>query len=116
MDVIATIYGGLFLACAAYARFLESLKNAYVPDWTWVTVVVGQSKVVMAMWLFCFAGAMPWSAFYLYAGAQIVAGLPIIAWQVSQTYRRYQRRVKRDDHIHERLLRMLHHDDRTTDA
>lgn len=88
-------YGATFLATSLYAVLLERLHKAYEPRWTWATVVVGVSVVLLgvlariellplpelppialARWVWCLVG-----------GHFVAGGAPIVIWQVWQERR-----------------------------
>jgi hypothetical protein len=81
---IIIIFTGLHLWCWAYA-FLLNLRivhDWYYPDRIWVTVVFGNGFIVGALYLLEFWGVALNAWLVLYAN--MVAGVPIILWQVSQ--------------------------------
>jgi len=77
-------YFTLFIVCALYAVFLQRIHDLYTPDWTWVTVVGGNVLIGMALLALCLSGVLPLAAFWHLVGLNVVAGLPIIIWQLWQ--------------------------------
>lgn len=87
----------LFIATALYSAWLESLQKSYEPDWTWATVVGGNTIIGLA-YLACQL-VMPLSganAFWLLFLLNVVGGTPVVLWQLWQ---RHQRAQAREEHI-----------------
>jgi len=93
MTTLMLITGLLFVTSTLYSLWLESLKKSYEPDWTWATVVGGNTMIGVA-YLACqltvpMAGI---DAFLLLLGLNITAGTPIVLWQLWQMNQRYRMR------------------------
>lgn len=80
----------LFLVCTLYCIVLEFLHDSYVPDWIWLTVVVGEGFVIGALALQEHYGVDITALRVFYANA--VSGTPIIIWQLYQAHKRMQER------------------------
>lgn len=91
---VAGVLVVLALTSALYAYALERLEKRYEPDLTWVTVVIGNGLIVAALAALAALGELTWTAVVLVLAANVVAGLPIIAWQLWQIYRRMQQRLE----------------------
>ena len=93
LNILIGIHALLFLAVAAYAHYLET-HPSYAPDWTWVTVAVGNSIIIAALvltaWLTPF---VPWHVIALDITLNCVAGIPIILWQRRQAREREAERI-----------------------
>jgi F0F1-type ATP synthase membrane subunit a len=90
----AAILLTLMFAATVYAITLEHLRERYVPNWTWLTVVVGNSLILAALWSIE-ALAEPLT-FGLALLCNVAAGGPIIVWQLWQMERRRRRRMERE--------------------
>lgn len=86
MDAKWSILIILFLICTLYAIILEQIHDKYVPKYLWLTVVVGNGLVFGALWLMELNGVGLTALIVLEANA--AGGIPIIAWQLHQNYRR----------------------------
>jgi hypothetical protein len=86
MDAKASILIILFLICALYSIILEQIHDKYVPRWLWLTVVVGNGLVFGAIWLMEVNGVHI-DALTVFE-ANVAGGVPVIAWQLHQNYRR----------------------------
>lgn len=77
-------YAALFFASGLYAVWLESIKHLYEPDWTWATVVGGNSLIIITLLVQVALGVVtsPWAAVAALFIDNAVAGTPIIVWQV----------------------------------
>jgi len=89
---ILTVHLALFLACVGYAAALQRVYRWYHPDRTWITVVIGETLVGLALGALCAAGVLPWSAAAYFITLQGAAGLPIIFWQLAEAQARRARR------------------------
>lgn len=89
----------LTLASALYALLLERIKERYVPNWTWLTVVVGNGLIGLALWAIE-AWSEPLTVALIFA-ANVAAGSPIIAWQLWQMDRRWRARKNRRAAAHQ---------------
>lgn len=84
----------LFLVEVIWA-FVLSRKNWYIPDWTWVPVLVWGLFVVSAMYVIAL-GQPDRTAVdmaHLFALAMFVAALPMIIWLVIARDRRIKQRA-----------------------
>lgn len=90
-NTAATVGWLLILAAAAgfYALVLSKMRARYEPDWTWVTVVIGNGLIGLALWGMELSGVR--ITFLLVLLANIAAGAPIIIWQVGQYIARQAR-------------------------
>lgn len=86
MDAKAAILIILFLICALYSFLLEQIHDLYVPRYLWLTVVIGNGLVFGALWLMELYGVSLTAITVLQANA--AGGLPVVAWQLHQNYRR----------------------------
>lgn len=80
----------LLLVCVLYCIILEILHDRYVPDWIWITVVIGEGFVIGALALQEHYGVDITALRVFYAN--VIAGGPIIAWQLYQVHQRKQER------------------------
>jgi hypothetical protein len=90
LDIKAAIYIALLLTCILYAIVLESVHDKYVPNWIFLTVVIGEGFVVEALALIEHYGYALTALDMFYAN--LAAGAPIVAWQAWQIYQRTQER------------------------
>ena len=90
MDIKTAIFIALALTCILYAIVLESLHDKYVPNWIFITVIIGEAFVIEALALIEHYG-MPITALDVFY-ANLAAGLPIVVWQVYQIIARKQER------------------------
>ena len=89
-----TILLALFLLCCLYAVFLELLKERYIPNWTWLTVVAGNSFFLAALWgIEALSEPLTFRIALLTMSA---AGIPILIWQAWQYVER-QRELKQGE-------------------
>lgn len=99
MDDPATIViralQGLCIASALYALFLVSLNRAYEPKWTWATVAFGHLLIIGAFAYIAAQGVISWWVVLLYAAGSVVAGAPIIGWQIYDHWGRVRRKRNR---------------------
>jgi hypothetical protein len=86
MDAKIPILIILFLTCALYSIILEQIHDRYVPRYLWLTVVVGNALVWGSLWLMELYGVELTALIVL--EANMAGGLPVIAWQLHQNYRR----------------------------
>lgn len=86
MDAKIAILCILFLVCTLYSIVLEQIHDRYVPRWLWLTVVVGNGFVFGALWAMELLGVKLDALTVL--EANVSAGVPVIAWQLHQNYRR----------------------------
>lgn len=88
----AAILIALALTTSLYAIVLNRISNRYVPDWVWITVVVGNAMIGLGLW-----AIEAWSerlTFGLVVAANVAAGGPIIVWQLWQRERRRRERLE----------------------
>lgn len=80
---IILIHVMLCAACVVYAMFLNQrhVYEWYNPNRTWITVVIGDTLIGIALAMVCAIGALPWLVLLFYSTLHIAAGLPIIIWQ-----------------------------------
>lgn len=90
MDAESAILIVLALVCIIYCIVLELLHDRYVPDWIWLTVVIGEAFVIGALALMERYDVDITAVRVLYANG--AAGAPIILWQLYQVVRRKQER------------------------
>lgn len=83
----------LFLVSTTYAIVLDRHPQWYIPDRTWLTVVIGNGFIVLALAAMELWGIALTSAHVVAANA--TAGAPIIIWQLVQTARRNGEREAR---------------------
>jgi hypothetical protein len=88
LDTKSAILIALTLTCVLYAVLLEGIHDKYVPDWIFVTVIIGEGFVIEALALIEHYGT-PITAFDVFL-ANLAAGTPIVVWQVYQIIRRMQ--------------------------
>lgn len=83
---IILIHVTLCAACIAYAMFLNQkhVYEWYTPNRTWVTVVIGDALIGIALAMVCAVGVLPWLALLFYGTLHIAAGAPIIIWQLQR--------------------------------
>lgn len=88
--------------CAIYARVLNGLQDRYAPDWTWVTVVIGNSAILEAMAVLASFDLIAWAAWWYLFWGNVASGTPIVIWQVGQFVRKLvrRRRFKREETAH----------------
>ena len=81
---------GLMAATWAYALILRRLRPLYEPRWVWLTVVIGNAIVGVAVGVRCFLLPIPpydgttllvWS-FWQWVWHFAAGGTPIVIWQV----------------------------------
>lgn len=94
-------YGGLILTASLYSIFLESLKKAYEPNWTWLTVLGGIAltggfvALRLTLQLPALSGAaMAWWVWGVWFWAFVWSGIPIITWQLWQARKRLWKRIQ----------------------
>lgn len=89
MPVALFLLPAVGLISLAYACVLERLHDAYTPDLVWLTVVIGVAMLglSLAAWLKIepLSQADPLEAFWRFFAICVVAGGPIIAWQLGQS-------------------------------
>ena len=90
IGIVALWMLGLFLVCSIYAIWLESLKKAYEPNWTWATVVGGVGFITLALGglELCGVRLTFWRVFL----ADCCGAIPIIGWQLWQWSERLKRK------------------------
>lgn len=95
--MVVEVFAALGLATTLYAVFLNyrPVNEWYTPDWTWLTVVGGNGLILGAIMAFALLGEIPIRAFWLAFGCNVVAGIPIIGWQLIAAARRRQNRTAR---------------------
>lgn len=76
----------LCAVCIGYAIVLDKHPSWYLPDRTWITVMVGNGLIGLALWALELWG-IPLSIGH-YVLANVAAGMPIIVWQLVQVARR----------------------------
>lgn len=83
----------LFGAAGFYALILRALRRSvrytYEPDWTWVTVVIGNALIGLAL-LGMEQSGVPLT-FVAVLLANVAAGTPIIIWQAGEQIARRSR-------------------------
>lgn len=82
------IYASLFLSTIVYALVLERVHDLYTPDFVWVTVVIGNAMIGLALLALCLIGELPMTAFWHLFGLNMCAGSVIVSWQIWQAIRR----------------------------
>lgn len=92
------IFTALGLTTTLYAVLLsyEPINQWYTPDWTWLTVIGGNSLILLALLGLYFVGELPLRAFWLAVAANVVAGIPIVVWQLIAAARRRSVRIERN--------------------
>lgn len=91
-----SVYVGLAVVCTLYALILQRIHDIYTPDYIWVTVVIGNLFIGLALLALCQIGVLPIAAFWHLVGLNVAGGMPIIAWQLWQhTTRTQERNTKR---------------------
>lgn len=90
--MIFSILAALFAASTLYALILNipAVQEWYIPDRTWVTVVIGNSFILLAMAGLWATGEISLSALLIFGGGNIAAGTPIVIWQLYQAVQRHQ--------------------------
>ena len=88
----ALVLGGLLLWCTGYAALLQRLHDRYVPDYVWLTVVLGNLWIIIAYAILNTLGFSGW-AWLLAANA--AGGTPVLLWQGWQAMDRRITRLKR---------------------
>lgn len=86
MNPQTTILIILFLICVLYALILEQLHDLYVPRGLWLTVVIGNGLVIGALGMMEYYGIALDTT--VIVQTNVVAGAPIVAWQLWQNYKR----------------------------
>lgn len=84
------IFAALGVAVTAYAMFLNHppINQWYTPDWVWLTVAGGNGLILLAILALAFIGELSLWQFWLMVIANVVAGIPIVIWQLIATARR----------------------------
>lgn len=88
--MVPFVYGTLFTTVVCYAYLLERTHDRYTPDWTWLTVVIGNFFIGLALGGLCWLGELPAAAFWHLVGLNVTAGSVIIIWQLDQSRRRHK--------------------------
>ena len=95
--LILSVEAALFVWCLIYAAILERLHDAYTPRWVFVTVVVGNSWILLALLILAKADIFTWDDWWLTFASNASAGLPIIGWQL---LRHDKAAIKRAEKVH----------------
>lgn len=84
---------GLTLVSSLYAYVLNKrqVREWYTPDRTWITVVIGDGLIIIALGVAVLTDQIAWGAWWIVFGYTCAAGAPIIIWQL---YRRWKRRQR----------------------
>jgi hypothetical protein len=84
-------YLALLFAASVYAAILAPLRPVYEPDWTWATVVLGNSLIIVAFAAQVALGVIttPGAAAVALLIDNIAAGVPVIVWQVRELTKRH---------------------------
>lgn len=85
-EAIIVVYAALFLAICLYAVVLDHIHDRYVPDYVWLTVVIGEGMIMLAYAALELL-SVNFTFFLIFLG-QAVAGTPIVVWQLIQHGRR----------------------------
>lgn len=85
-EKLAIVLGVLGAVCVAYALILDKHQRWYQPDRTWITVVIGNGLIGLALWALELWGVPLRISHYVLAN--VAAGAPIIVWQLIQVARR----------------------------
>lgn len=83
------VYAGLLVAASVYTYILSrpNVRTWYAShNLTDITVVLGNSLIILGGAGLAAVGAIPWSAAGLFAILFVVAGLPILIWQRSDAF------------------------------
>lgn len=90
------IYIAVALVSLVYAAVLNTRRvhDWHTPNWTWVTVVIGDGIILAGINVACRIGALPWPAFWAAFWMTLAAGAPIIAWQLIKFAKRYRRAMR----------------------
>jgi hypothetical protein len=88
----ATIYLSLFLATCIYAVFLnwKPIEEWHRPNWTFLTVIVGNTILGIAFYYICIAEGIPIAAFWAFFYVNLVGGTPIVIWQLWRIWKRWK--------------------------
>lgn len=91
--MVVAIAFGLAVVASAYAAILNirQVREWYTPDRTWVTVVIGDGLIILALLVLALLGELPWRAWLITLGYTGAAGAPIIIWQQIRAYERHRR-------------------------
>jgi multisubunit Na+/H+ antiporter MnhG subunit len=98
--VAASILAGTNLLTLLLAAILNIIHDIYAPDHIWATVVVGVGIIGVMFGLWLWFDPLPstrLAAFWRLLAVCVVAGGPIIAWQIGQANARPKSR-KRNGH------------------
>lgn len=84
---------GLIATAAIYAAILnrKRVREWYTPNWTWLTVVIGDGLILGAMRVLVLVGELSERAWLITFGYTCAAGAPIIIWQGIRAYVRWKR-------------------------
>jgi hypothetical protein len=87
------IYIGVAIVALAYAALLNNKRvhDWYTPDWTWITVVIGDGIILAGLWAAALIGYVPWHAWWAAFWLTCAAGGPIITWQLIRAAKRRRR-------------------------
>jgi len=87
------IYGGVVATATLYAWILNKRRvhNWYIPDRTWITVVIGNGIILAGLALICLVYAIPWFVWWIVFFLNVAAGVPIVAWQKLRNAKRRNR-------------------------
>jgi hypothetical protein len=96
IPVPALIIAAVLLAAAiiswCYSTVLDRIHDSYVPDWIWVTVVIGNGLVIATASIAVLVWNGDWAAVVLFFAANLACGVPVIIWQLRQAERRRKER------------------------
>jgi TRAP-type C4-dicarboxylate transport system permease small subunit len=86
---VVVIYLCVLLTCTLYSIILAWMQRHprwnYAPDWTWLTVVIGDGILFIGIaFLFIHDVASIWTV----GGIFPIGGVPIIVWQLHDTWQR----------------------------
>lgn len=90
---MAWIYITVALISLAYAAILNirRVHNWHTPNWTWITVVIGDGIILAGIGAACWIHAISWDAWWVAFWMTCAAGAPIIGWQLIRAAKRYRR-------------------------
>lgn len=74
----------LFGASGLYAYILPHWRPKYQPNWTWVTVVIGNSLLIAATAGMEWMSAVPSGTTAIFIAVNVAGGAPIVLWQGAQ--------------------------------
>jgi hypothetical protein len=91
--VVVAIAIGLITVSSLYAALLNkrAVREWYTPDRTWITVVIGDGLIILALLVAVLVGELSWRAWLITFMYTCVAGVPIIIWQCIRAMQRKHR-------------------------